>query len=52
MTDDEILALIRAALVDVAPDRGAEWQAVTLATDVPGLDLDSISVMEMVGVIE
>lgn len=52
MTDETILELIRRALVDVAPDRAEEFATVPLGAEVAALELDSISVMEMVGVVE
>jgi acyl carrier protein len=52
MTDDEILAHIRRALVDVVPERADEFNKVILDTEVASLELDSISIMEMIAVVE
>lgn len=52
MTNDEILALIREALAEVAPNRSAEFANIAYETRIEALGLDSIATMEMVGVLE
>ncbi len=52
MNDTEILALIRDALKDVAPNRASEWDTVALDKSIEQLSLDSIATMEMVGFLE
>lgn len=52
MTNDEIMALIKQALADVAPSRKADFAAITTDTKIEALGLDSISTMEMVNSIE
>lgn len=52
MTNDEILALIRDALAEVAPNRTAEFTNIAFDTNIEALGLDSIATMEMVGFLE
>lgn len=52
MTNDEIMALIKQALADVAPSRKADFAAITADTKIEALGLDSIATMEMVNFIE
>ena len=52
MTNDEIMALIKQALSDVAPSRKADFANITTDTKIEALGLDSISTMEMVNSIE
>lgn len=52
MTNDEIMALIKQALSDVAPSRKADFANITVETKIEALGLDSISTMEMVNSIE
>jgi len=52
MTDDQIMALVREALDEVAPGKSAKLEGVTLEASITDLDLDSVSTMEMLGVIE
>ena len=52
MTNDEIMALIKQALSDVAPSRKADFANITADTKIEALGLDSISTMEMVNGIE
>ncbi len=52
MTDDEIIALLKKALAEVAPGRTADFDKITLEATIDDLDLDSISTMEMVGYLE
>jgi acyl carrier protein len=52
MTNDEIMALIKQALSDVAPSRKADFAGITAETKIEALGLDSISTMEMVNSIE
>ena len=52
MTDAQILDLIRQALVNVVPDRAADWEQLDLDRTIEQLELDSISTMEMVGELE
>ena len=52
MTDNDVLNLIRDALVHVAPNRSTEFQSIVLNQTVDSLQLDSITTMEMVGFLE
>ncbi len=52
MTNDEIMALIKQALSDVAPSRKADFASISADTKIEALGLDSISTMEMVNAIE
>jgi acyl carrier protein len=52
MTDDEVVALVREALFEVAPTRKAEFADVRAETKIDDLALDSIALMEMIGVVE
>lgn len=52
MSDAEVLALIQAALTQVAPNRTEEWSKVALHQSIEALSLDSIATMEMVGFLE
>ena len=52
MTNDEIMALIKQALSDVAPSRKADFANIAADTKIEALGLDSISTMEMVNSIE
>lgn len=52
MTDAQILDLIRKALVNVVPERAADWDHIELDRTIEDLELDSISTMEMVGQLE
>jgi acyl carrier protein len=51
-TDDEIVALIRRALIEVAPHRATQFEQVSLASKLDGLELDSIAIVEMIGFVE
>ena len=52
MTNDEILALIKQALGEVAPNRKADFANLSPDTKIEALGLDSIATMEMVNSIE
>jgi acyl carrier protein len=52
MTNDEIMALIKQALAEVAPSRKADFANIAADTKIEALGLDSISTMEMVNSIE
>ena len=52
MNDTEILDLIKQALLEVAPEREADFNDVSLEATIEDLDLDSVSTMEMVGFLE
>lgn len=52
MNDDQILALIKEALFDVAPARKEEFEEIEMDTTIEDLALDSIATMEMVGFLE
>jgi len=52
MKQEEILALVRQALGEVAPTRKADFVGITAETRIDALGLDSIATMEMVSFIE
>jgi len=52
MDNDQILALIREALVEVAPKKKADFENITMDTNIEALGLDSIATMEMVNFVE
>jgi acyl carrier protein len=52
MNDAEIIALIKEALADVAPNRAGEFDDIAADTTIESLGLDSIATMEMVGFVE
>ena len=52
LSDQEIIDLIREALLDMHPERAHEFEGITLDTTVQELYIDSISAVEMVGYIE
>lgn len=52
MNDTEALSMIREALVEVAPDREADFADLALSMSIEDLELDSVTTMEMVGVLE
>ncbi len=52
MDNDQILALIKAALGEVAPNRKADFAKITFETNIEALGLDSIATMEMVNYVE
>ena len=52
MTDAEIVELLRAALDEVAPGRSELLRAGDLSMPIRDLGLDSVTTMEMLGVIE
>jgi acyl carrier protein len=52
MRDDDILALLRDALRSVAPGRAERLDAATLAAPIGALGLESVTLMELVGVLE
>lgn len=52
MTDEQILTLVREALDEVAPGKSKNLEGVTLDVSITELNLDSVSTMEMLGVIE
>lgn len=52
MTDDEILKLIREALLYVVPDKAAAVQDVGWETEIAALGIDSIGLLEASAFIE
>lgn len=52
MTDQQIIALIKDALFEVAPNRKKDFEGLTLDHTIEQLALDSIATMEMVGFLE
>jgi len=52
MNHEEVLALVRQALGEVAPTRKADFAGITDETRIDALGLDSIATMEMVSFIE
>jgi acyl carrier protein len=52
MTDGEALDLVKAALIEVQPDRRNDFENVTLETPVQDLALDSLKMMEMIACLE
>jgi acyl carrier protein len=52
MDDEAVLALIREALVEVAPDKAARFAQLDSETKIQDLGVDSIRIMEMLGSIE
>jgi acyl carrier protein len=52
LSDQEIIDLIREALLDMHPERAHDFEGITLDTTVQELYIDSISAVEMVGYIE
>lgn len=51
-TDEELLAVVHRALVDVAPGQAAQFEQLSLSSRIDNLELDSIAIVEMVGIIE
>ena len=52
MAKQDTLALIKAALMSVEPDRAAQFEDLRLETTIDDLELDSIALMEMIGYLE
>ena len=52
MQQEEIIALVRQALGEVAPTRKSDFVGITGDTRIDALGLDSIATMEMVSFIE
>jgi acyl carrier protein len=52
VTDDEILPLLREALDKVAPGRGDRLDEASLSAPIALLGLESVTLMELVGVLE
>ncbi len=52
MNDQAALAMIHAALLEVAPDRVAELPPLATSLTIEALELDSVTTMEMIGVLE
>ena len=52
MTDEQIMTLVKEALDEVAPGKSKALEGVTLEATIADLNLDSVSTMEMLGVIE
>lgn len=52
MNDNDIIALLKLALEDVAPGRSADFENITFESTIEELALDSVSTMEMVGFLE
>ena len=52
MDNDQILALIKDALAEVAPNRKQDFAGLAFDQKIEALGLDSIATMEMVGFLE
>lgn len=52
ITDEEIVSLLRAALEQVAPGRAARLDDTSLNEPIGALGLESVTLMELVGVLE
>jgi acyl carrier protein len=52
MNDDQVLGLVKEALFEVAPNRKADFDKISLENTIEDLSLDSIATMEMVGFLE
>lgn len=52
MNDAELLTLFKKGLNEVAPGREAEFDKVTMETNMDDLGMDSVSLMELVGYVE
>ncbi|QED30085.1 acyl carrier protein [Microvenator marinus] len=52
MNDNEVIALIKEALDEVAPGKSAEVTLANMDMKIRDLAIDSVVTMEMVGVIE
>ena len=52
MTDPETLALIKEALVYVAPDKEHAFAQATLDSDLADLGIDSLAAVEIAGYVE
>ncbi len=52
MDNDQILALIKEALAEVAPNRTADFANLAFEQKIEALGLDSIATMEMVNFVE
>jgi len=52
MNDEQVLALVKEALFEVAPNRKEEFDEIELSDTIEDLALDSIATMEMVGFLE
>jgi acyl carrier protein len=52
MAEQDTLALIKAALMSVEPNRAAQFEDLRLETTIDDLELDSIALMEMIGYLE
>jgi acyl carrier protein len=51
-SDDEILIRLRAALDEVAPGRGDRLDAAAMDEPIGSLGLESVTLLELVGVLE
>ncbi len=52
MTDDDLVVLLREALLEVAPDSADVLDGVALHEPLGVLGLESVTLMELVGVLE
>ncbi len=52
MNDADVLAMVKEALFEVAPNRKEEFDEIGLDDTIEDLALDSIATMEMVGFLE
>lgn len=52
MTDAQVLELIQDALNEVEAARAGEWKGLSLDHTIESLELNSVTIMEMIGVIE
>jgi acyl carrier protein len=52
MNDAQVLAMVKEALFEVAPNRKEEFDEISLDDTIEDLALDSIATMEMVGFLE
>ena len=52
MTEQQALDLIKDALAEVAPDRADDFATLSADMTIEDLALDSVTTMEMIGVLE
>ncbi|MCB9506693.1 MAG: acyl carrier protein [Myxococcales bacterium] len=52
MTNEQAVALVKAALHEISPAKAAELETLGLDTRIRDAGIDSVAAMEMVGVIE
>lgn len=52
MEDKDALEMIKDALASITPEREEHFQQLTLDSDIKSLQIDSIRILEMIGIIE